>query len=172
MQVHRINFSGAILERGFWLYFWRIKYINTEFVYVGRTGDSSSRFAASPFSRLSRHLDVSESASANMLLRHVKQRGFDPISCSFEMVALGPFFTEQHSLAQHRKIRDIVAPLESALALYLRQKGFDVVGSHPTVGEVDKELFLKIQSAVDEVLRLDNKHLELMSSPHENDSES
>lgn len=152
MQVHKITFSGAILERGFWLYVWRIKYINAEFFYVERTGDSSSRFAASPFSRLSRHLDVSENASANMLLRHVKQRGFDPIRCSFEMFALGPLFPEQPSLEQHRKIRDIVAPLESALALYLRQKGVDVAGSHPTAGEVDKELFLKIQSAVDEIL--------------------
>ena len=167
MQVHRINFSGAILERGFWLYVWRIKYINSEFFYVGRTGDSSSRFAASPFSRLSRHLNVSENASANMLLRHVKQRGFDPIGCSFEMFALGPLFPEQPSLEQHRKIRDIVAPLESALALYLRQKGCDVAGSHPTTaGEVDKELLFKIQSAVDEVLQLDNENPGLSSLPN------
>jgi len=152
MQFHRIKFSGAILERGFWLYVWRIKHENTEFLYVGRTGDSSSRFAASPFSRLSRHLDVSENASANMLLRHVKQRGLDPISCSFEMLAIGPLYKEQPNLAEHRKIRDIVAPLESAVAHYLRQKGFVVVSSHPTVGEVDKELLLKIQSTIDEGL--------------------
>jgi hypothetical protein len=113
VQVHRINFSGAILERGFWLYVWRIKCKNREFYYVGRTNDSSSQFATSPFSRLSRHLDISENASANMILRHVKQRDFNPISCSFEMIAVGPIFPEQSSLAQHRKIRDIIAPLES-----------------------------------------------------------
>ncbi len=151
MKSHKINFSGAILERGFWLYVWRIKHRNTEFVYVGRTGDSSSRYAASPFARLSQHLDVRDNATANMLMRHIKQRGFDPIKCSFEMFAIGPLYKEQPNLEEHRKIRDIVAPLESALALYLRNKGYDVAGKHPSVEKVNKELFSEIQRTVDKV---------------------
>jgi len=87
-----------------------------------------------------------------MLLRHIKQRGLDPISCSFDMIAIGPLYTEQPNIEEHRKIRDIVAPLESALALYLRKKGLDVVGDHSSFNEVDNELLLKIQSLVDEVI--------------------
>ena len=152
MKLHTINFSGAILKRGFWLYIWRIKHANTEFVYVGRTGDSSSKYAASPFSRLSKHLDIRDNAAANMLMRHVKQHGLDPINCSFEMFAIGPLYEEQSNLKKHRKIRDIVAPLETALALHLRQKGYVVVGNHPSIGEVDKELFSEILATVDKIL--------------------
>ncbi|MFC1971345.1 hypothetical protein ACFLV0_05425 [Chloroflexota bacterium] len=151
MKLHRVIFTGSLLERGFWLYVWRVKSVNADFVYVGRTGDSSSKYAASPFSRLSRHLDISENASANMLLRHIKRRGLDPISCSFEIIALGPLYKEQYSLEEHRKIRDIVAPLENVLAHYLHKKGYEVVGSHPSGGEVDKILFAEIQGLIDKV---------------------
>jgi hypothetical protein len=168
MQVHRISFSGAVLERGFWLYVWRVKSPTSEFMYVGRTGDSSSRFAASPFSRLSQHLDTREKARSNMLLRHVRQRDLDEHNCSFEMIALGPLFAEQAILDLHREKRDLVAPLEGALALYLRQRGFDVVGSHPTVGQEDTGLFLKIQRAVDDALGIDNEHSAVVLSPRDN----
>ena len=56
--MQQVRFEGALLERGFWLYVWRVRQESREVLYVGRTGDSSSRFAASPFSRLSQHLDI------------------------------------------------------------------------------------------------------------------
>ena len=43
-RVARANFSGRILERGFWLYVWKVTAPNKTVFYVGRTGDSSSRW--------------------------------------------------------------------------------------------------------------------------------
>ena len=139
MRLHRLKFTGAILERGFWLYAWRILSGEREFFYVGRTGDSSSRFAASPFSRLSQHLDVRPKASANMLLRHVRRLKLDPLACKFEFLAFGPIFCEQTSLELHRQYRDRAARLERAFAAYLRSTGREVVGSHGGKGEAEAE---------------------------------
>lgn len=52
-----VEFDGAFLQRGFWLYVWRVIAPNsTEVLYVGRTGDSSSPNAQSPFNRMGQHL--------------------------------------------------------------------------------------------------------------------
>ncbi|MGA8005125.1 MAG: hypothetical protein WCA17_03415, partial [Burkholderiales bacterium] len=78
MKAHQLSFGGAVLERGFWLYVWRVTNGTKRFLYVGRTGDSSSQFAASPFARIGQHLDLRPKASANMLHRHIRSRGLDP----------------------------------------------------------------------------------------------
>jgi len=148
MLSYQISFQGGLLERGFWLYIWRIEYKGRVCYYVGRTGDSSSRYAASPFSRLSQHLDVRNSASANMLLRNIRAAGFNPLECFFEMTAFGPIFPEQHTLDQHRQFRDRIAPLESALAEYLRQRGLEVIGKHPSPGSVDQKIFSEVLTSV------------------------
>jgi len=129
VKIHHIRFSGAILERGFWLYIWRIQSDTRTFFYVGRTGDSSSKYAASPFSRLGQHLDVRQTTTANMLLRHVRKMGLDPLACNYELIALGPLFPEQPTLDLHREIRDRIASIEAELASYLRAKGLEVVGN-------------------------------------------
>jgi hypothetical protein len=147
MRVHRLSFSGAILERGFWLYAWRITCGSQVAFYVGRTGDSSSRFAASPFSRLGQHLDVRPKAAANMLLRHVRKLGFEPLNCNFELVAFGPLFSEQSTLELHRSHRDRIAPLEGALAKLLVSRGFRVVGAHGTKGTPEPALLHAVQEA-------------------------
>lgn len=140
MHLHRLSFSGAILERGFWLYAWKISHGAEKFFYVGRTGDSSSQFAASPFSRLGQHLDVRTSAKANTLLRHVRGKNFDPLICQYELLAFGPLFPEQATLVLHRSFRDQIAPLEASLAKLLRERGFDVVGVHGRTGTADPAL--------------------------------
>ena len=140
MALHRVSFSGAILERGFWLYVWRIACGATEFYYVGRTGDSSSQFASSPFSRLGQHLDIRQSAKANTLLRHVRAQGLNPIDCSFELQAYGPLFPEQPSLELHRSYRDQIAPLETVLAELLKGLGLNVVGVHGKPRSASPEL--------------------------------
>lgn len=114
------------------------------FLYVGRTGDSSSRFAASPFGRIGQHLDLRPKASANMLLRHIRSRGLDPKRCSFKLIAVGPIFSEQKTLEAHRKLRDIVAPMEAALAQHFRAKGHDVCGSHSSRLPLDAKLFAQV----------------------------
>lgn len=145
MTLHRISFSGAILERGFWLYVWRICSGTNEFYYVGRTGDSSSQFASSPFSRLGQHLDIRPSAKANTLLRHVRAQGFEPLDCSFELQAYGPLFPEQPSLELHRTYRDQIAPLETVLAELLRTMGLKVVGVHGKPRSAAPELKLEVE---------------------------
>ena len=145
MHLHRVGFSGAILERGFWLYAWRIRCGSGEFFYVGRTGDSSSQFAASPFSRLGQHLDVRANAKANTLLRHVRAEGFNPLACSFELLAFGPLFPEQTTIELHRTFRDQIAPLEFALAALLRGRGLKVRGVHGKVGVPDLALKAEIE---------------------------
>jgi hypothetical protein len=147
MKTSRVKFNGAILARGFWLYAWRITCGDSEFFYVGRTGDSSSRFAASPFSRLGQHLDIRPRAVANMLLRHVRSEGLDPTSCEYELVAFGPIYPEQLDLESHRVHRDRIAPLESQLAELLRQRGFRVVGTHGSKLVADSELLRRVRDA-------------------------
>ncbi|MBI4030784.1 MAG: hypothetical protein HY370_03845 [Proteobacteria bacterium] len=147
MKVHSLQFSGSILERGFWLYVYRIVQDSRCALYVGRTGDSSSHYASSPFNRLGQHLDMRK-ASANMLKRNLEKNGFDLLECKFELIAVGPIYEEQNTLKDHRRYRDIVAPLETALAGYLEKKGYKILGSHGRDKPFDRNLFKRI---VDEV---------------------
>ena len=152
MKVHQLSFGGEILERGFWLYIWRVRCKSHLFLYVGRTGDSSSRFAASPFARLGQHLDIRPKASANMLLRHIRSRELEPRRCKYTLIAVGPIFPEQNSLAAHRKHRDIVAPLEAALARHLRAQGHDVCGTHSSKHSLDGRLFAQVLGKLNGVI--------------------
>jgi hypothetical protein len=52
MKAYAMSFDGALLGRGFWLYVWRITDDSRSALYVGRTGDSSSPHASSPFKRI------------------------------------------------------------------------------------------------------------------------
>lgn len=72
-----LAFSGQVLRRGFWLYVWEIQPPNSERIYyVGRTGDSSSPNAQSPFSRMSHHLGFNR--RSNVLRRHLEKRNIAP----------------------------------------------------------------------------------------------
>ncbi|UTV80892.1 hypothetical protein MQE22_12910 [Acidithiobacillus sp. YTS05] len=144
MNLHQISFSGALLERGFWLYVWRVKQNEQTVLYVGRTGDSSSQHASSPFSRLGQHLDVRPTAKANTLLRNIRAAGLDPTAGAYELLAIGPLFPEQTTMEAHRMYRDIVAALESALASHLRKSGHTVIGKHPKSRPYDKVLFQQV----------------------------
>ena len=149
MKIHQLKFSGALIERGFWLYIWRVTHENDHVLYVGRTGDSSSKYAASPFNRLGQHLDIRPNATANTLLRNIKAEGFDPVACEFELTSIGPLFPEQETLDEHRKYRDIIAPLEVALSEHLKDKGHKVIGSHPRSRPKDERLFNQIKSMIE-----------------------
>ena len=119
-------------------------------LYVGRTGDSSSQFAASPFSRLGQHLDIRPSAKANTLLRQINGHGFTFSDCKFELFSVGPIFAEQQTMDEHRLHRDIVAPLEAALAEHFKKRGHVVVGKHPKLKPHDKELLKKVISLLED----------------------
>jgi len=148
MKVHTLKFKGALLERGFWLYIWKVGDGGRQVFYVGRTGDSSSRYAASPFNRLGQHLDMRPNAKGNALLRNLKGEGLDPKCCDYQLVAVGPIFSEQKTLDKHRSFRDKIAPLENALAQHLKSQGYRVIGKHSSRKVKDEELFSQILSLI------------------------
>jgi hypothetical protein len=141
-----LAFDGALLGRGFWLYVWEIHTPEGGLVhYVGRTGDSSSPNAQSPFSRLSAHLGTNPRSSA--LRRHLAKRKFAPESCRFRLVAHGPLLPEADTLGGHRSARDVVAAFEKALSEELRAGGYDVLNTVDSLKTLDEAGFAPVRVA-------------------------
>ena len=139
LQSYSMRFDGHLLNRGFWLYVWEIKGPLCHYVYVGRTGDSSSPHASSPFKRIGQHLDPGPNAKGNALGKQLKRAVVQYEECSFEMVAIGPIWPEQADFEGHKPIRDQMAALERAIADELRQRA--MWSSAPT-----PELALRIKA--------------------------
>src|SRR5256885_9870877 len=113
--AYAFTFSGEILQRGFWLYVWEIRSRGSDAVYyVGRTGDSSSTNAQSPFNRMGQHLGFN--VKSNVLRRHLQKRGLRPEECRFNLVTHGPLLDEVGTVDEHRAARDSIAAMEKALA--------------------------------------------------------
>jgi hypothetical protein len=148
LKSHSMLFAGELLARGFWLYIWDMQGPSGRHLYVGRTGDSSSPHAQSPFKRIGQHLDPSPKAKANALGRQLRSKGIDPLCCKFEMTAIGPVFREQPTMAEHKPTRDQMAALERALADYLRQRRYDVLGTHPSAHPPDSALLAQVLEVV------------------------
>jgi hypothetical protein len=105
MNAVSIRFPGLVLERGFWIYVIEIKSEERRVFYVGRTGDSSSSHASSPFVRIGQHLDLRANAKGNALLRNLRETGLDAAACTLEMIAVGPLFPEQATFDRHQSER-------------------------------------------------------------------
>jgi hypothetical protein len=144
-----MTFDGAVLQRGFWLYVWRITTDVGDVFYVGRTGDSSSPNAASPFQRIGAHLDTRPTAKGNALAKQLRASGYTAHACRYEMTAVGPLFPEQRDMASHTPIRDKLSALERRLADHLRARGFKVLGTHGATRDCIPELWERVQRAVD-----------------------
>ena len=99
-----MKFDGNLLRRGFWLYIWRISGDACDYAYVGRTGDSSSPHASSPFRRVGQHLDVSRNAKGNTLGKQLRRACVTCEDCTFEMLTVGPLFPEQATFEQHQPL--------------------------------------------------------------------
>jgi hypothetical protein len=142
MKSHELTFDGKWLERGFWLYVWEVKVPRHKapLLYVGRTGDSSSLNAASPFNRMGQHLDLRPSAQAAMLTKNLMARGIGPEQlpkCRFRLVAVGPILEERRAIDtkapseaerdEHHRRRDLIAALERDLAEALKTAGYEVI---------------------------------------------
>lgn len=149
LQSYNMTFDGHLLNRGFWLYVWEIKGPMSHHVYVGRTGDSSSRHASSPFKRIGQHLDLSPMAKGNALGKQLRRAGVKYEDCTFEMVAVGPIFPEQTTREDHFPIRDRMAALERALADEMRCRGYVVLGTHPRAGSPDQSVLEQIRALLD-----------------------
>ncbi|HEU4713304.1 MAG TPA: hypothetical protein VFS76_17150 [Pyrinomonadaceae bacterium] len=140
-----LSFSGKILERGFWLYVWEISTRDDLLYYVGRTGDSSSSNAQSPFNRMSQHLGFNE--RSNVLRRRLRGLGVDPEMCAFRLVAYGPVLKEAACLEDHRGPRDITAAFEKPLAAALTDAGYNVINKvHCRIAPEDA-LFADVRAA-------------------------
>src|SRR5208283_183820 len=70
MKVYSVRFDGKVLNRRVWLYVIDIQSPMGRYLDVGRTGDSSSANAASPFARIGQHLDFRPTAKGNTLARN------------------------------------------------------------------------------------------------------
>src|SRR5260221_9235784 len=132
-----MRFDGKLLQRGFWLYGWHITRPDGEWLYVGRTGDSSSAKAGSPFGRVAQHLDTRLTAKGNSMARQLKTLGIAPAECTFEVTAVGPILPEPACIEDHRPLRNTVAAVEKALAAHLRVRGSTVIGHHASRGTIN-----------------------------------
>ena len=110
LAIHEVRFEGGVLERGFWLYVWEVTPADQALLYyVGRTGDSSSTNAQSPFNRMGQHLGFAR--NSNMRRRHLMQHGAVPESCAYRLIALGPIQQEARTPGrrEHDQRCDLVA---------------------------------------------------------------
>ncbi len=134
-SLHRLTLPGPMLQRGFWLYVWRVQTPNGERLYVGRTGDSSSPHATAPYTRMGQHLGFSK--AQNSLRRLLTEAGVEPESCGqFDLISYGPIFPEigmtkdqvrADRMLLHTPVRDQVAALEKKLRNALVAAGYQVL---------------------------------------------
>ncbi|GAA6208432.1 hypothetical protein NBRC116601_17250 [Cognatishimia sp. WU-CL00825] len=134
-ELHQMTLPGPMLQRGFWLYVWRVETPNRERLYVGRTGDSSSPHATAPYTRMGQHLGFAK--TQNSLRRLLGEAGIEPESCArYDLVSFGPMFPEvglkpdqdrDEQMALHKPLRDQMAGLEKKLRDALVASGYDVL---------------------------------------------
>ena len=144
--THELCFSGGFLKRGFWLYIWEITTPQgTRLHYVGRTGDSSSFNAQSPFNRMGQHLGFRK--QSNALRRCLDAKGVCPEDCNFKLVAHGPVLTEGKTKGSHRACRDEIAPMEKALADAMSVSGYEVLNTVNCRMTLDERVFAEVLAA-------------------------
>ena len=134
-SLHRLTLPGPMLQRGFWLYVWRVETPKGERLYVGRTGDSSSPHATAPYTRMGQHLGFAK--TQNSFRRLLGEAGIEPESCAqYDLVSFGPMFPEvglkpdqdrDEQMALHRPLRDQMAGLEKKLRDALVAAGYNVL---------------------------------------------
>ena len=144
MQV--VSLDGKVLERGFWLYVWEVATPDGQkLLYVGRTGDSSSPNAQSPFTRMGQHLGFLENSS--MLRNHLQNRDLDPQHCMFREVAYGPILDEAADMDSHKQRRDIIAAMEKQLADDLAAAGYQVMNTVACRKPLDQSVYAEVRAA-------------------------
>jgi hypothetical protein len=145
VATQELIFNGQLLRRGFWLYVWEITDANGQFYYVGRTGDSSSLNAQSPFARMGQHLGFK--AESNALRRQLVAKSVTPEECTFRLVAHGPIMAEGATKMEHCLRRDQIAAMEKALACAMVEAGYQVLNSVSCRIPLDEEGFLRVRKA-------------------------
>jgi hypothetical protein len=133
-----------MLARGFWLYVWEVTdRSGKRWLYVGRTGDSSSPNAQSPFSRLGQHLGSNR--RGNALRRNLERVGVEPDSCrAFELTCYGPILPECSDMDTHGPSRDIMAGLEKGLRDALHTAGYRLLNEVKSRHPIDESLMSSV----------------------------
>ena len=151
-ELHTLNLPGPMLRRGFWLYVWRIDTPKGERLYVGRTGDNSSPYAAAPYTRMGQHLGFVK--ASNSLRRLLIEQDIEPEKCDrFDLVSYGPIFPEigltegqdrKVQFEMHRSYRDKVAALERELRNALADAGYSVLNVVRSNAITDTEIWFEV----------------------------
>ena len=145
-KTHTLTLPAAMLMRGFWVYVWRVEAPEGEYLYVGRTGDTSSPYATSPYQRMGQHLGHRK--TQNALRQHLERKGIEPEDChAFCLIAHGPLYPQAQDMEEHKARRDIVAGLEKALADALKAAGYEVLNTIRCRKPVNMEFFEGIRAA-------------------------
>tara|TARA_A100000171_G_scaffold40693_1_gene41205 strand:+ start:213 stop:695 length:483 start_codon:yes stop_codon:yes gene_type:complete len=144
-----------MLQRGFWLYVWRIRTPKGDMLYVGRTGSHSGASAASPLIRLGKHLDFVEPTKGVLL--QLQGQGVSLEACDeTELVSYGPLFPEvtargaasrEDQIRRHQISRDVLAGLEKQLRDALDQCGYQVLNTVSSRKPVDAALWADVKAA-------------------------
>jgi len=145
-RTHELAFKGDLLERGFWLYVWEITTQQRgNFYYIGRTGDSSSFNAQSPFNRMGQHLG--SKSRSNALRRKLEANSIEPERCNFRLVAHGPIFEEAKMPEEYRLRRDKIGAMEKALADAMCASGYQVLNTVSCKVRLDEVAFAEVRGA-------------------------
>jgi hypothetical protein len=144
-KTHDLSFKGGLLKRGFWLYVWEITVANETVYYVGRTGDSSSSNAQSPFNRMGQHLGFRK--ESNAMRRQLEAKRLQPEQCSFRLVAHGPILEEGKTAEEHRPRMAKMAAMEKALAEAMCAAGYMVLNEVNCRKTLDEDMFAIVLEA-------------------------
>lgn len=145
-STYTVSLDGGFLARGFWIYVWDVREPEGGvMLYVGRTGDSSSPNAQSPFNRMGQHLGFAKNSS--MLRNHLQGRDVSPDLCAYRLVAHGPILPEADDWKTHVIRRDLAAAVEKQLAEDFAAAGYDVLNSVASGKELNGELYASVHDA-------------------------
>jgi hypothetical protein len=153
--TQQFTLPGAMLQRGFWLYVWRVTTPLGEMLYVGRTGDSSSPKATAPYTRMGQHLGFAK--TQNSLRKLLTDKGVSPETCiSFELISHGPIYPEigltanqdrETQMVLHKPVRDKVAAMEKKLRDDLKEAGYTVLNVVHCKKYYDDEVWSSVRQA-------------------------
>jgi hypothetical protein len=156
MPTHILTLNPAALQRGFWLYVWRVTIdADRTMLYVGRTGDNSSPHAQAPFTRMGQHLGFTR--NQNALRRHLEVRGIEANNCqNFELICHGPIYPEvvndgandrDHHMNLHTPFRNLVGAMERQLCKDLSEASYDVLNTVAWRHDYDDEVWQQVRAA-------------------------
>lgn len=152
-----MTLPGAMVQRGFWLYVWRVETPDGDLLYVGRTGDNSSPHAVAPYTRMGQHLGFQK--NQNALRKYLEGEGIKPEECSaLHLIAHGPIYPQIEGdkstkaarkalMPAHDVPRKAVAAMEKALAVDLKAAGYAVMNPVHCGATLDTVAYAPIRAA-------------------------